>query len=536
MSTLFLIDLGSLGEEILTNVDKLRVPCPHPPPNPAAWQRARSWLTWYTTNGEAAPFATHEEQPRLPLAVGPICMAHVSQPPVSAAPTSTRRQVFTLAVPAVGEQLLNTTVGLADVFLLGNLALAAAATLGYGRVEAVAAAGLGNQMIWLVNVLFMSLAIGSTAMIARAAGAKDAAQMQHVLQQSLLFAVGMGGLGMLVMIFLAQPFLALLNTPLAVRPLATTYMQIISVSLIPTALLMVGTACLRGVGDTRTPLYVMLGANVVNVILTWLLVSGNWGMPALGVTGAAIGTAVARIGGGVVVLALLLRGRSGLQILPRPHVDVDILRRLTVVGAPSAGEMLVFQLALIVFIRFVNDLGTAAYAAHTAIIIIESISFLPGFGYAYAASALVGQSLGAKEPQQAHARANEATLQGMLLMTLVGIVIVLFPAQLLGLFVNDPRAVALGAPALLAAGLIQPTLAVGFILNGALRGAGDTRFPLYARIATTWGVRLPLTWLLVGVLGMGLNGIWLAMCMDFTAQAYATLWRFFSGRWQAVDV
>ncbi len=451
-------------------------------------------------------------------------------------PEPPRQYVFRLAMPAVGEQLLNTTVGLADIFLLGNLSLAAAATLGYGRVEAVAGAGLANQMVWLITVLFMATGIGSTAMIARARGANDAAHEQHVLRQSVLFAFGVGILGTLLMIVFAQPFLAILNAPQEVRPLGATYLFIVSLSVIPTALLLVGTACLRGVGDTRTPLYVMLGANAVNILLTWLLVSGNMGLPALGIAGAAIGTTVARGGGGLVVLWLLLRGRSGLKLTLDLRPDFAILRRLTAVGAPSAGEMFVFHAALLVFVRFITDEGTAAYAAHSAIINIESISFLPGFGYAYAAGALVGQSLGAKDPEQAATMAREATLQGMLLMTLAGLVIVLFPEQLLSFFVNDPTAVALGSAALLAAGLIQPSLAIGFIYNGALRGAGDTRFPLYARMITTWIIRLPLAWLLVDLLGMGLNGVWLAMCMDFTAQGALAVWRFFGGRWQTIEI
>jgi Na+-driven multidrug efflux pump len=124
----------------------------------------------------------------------------------------------------------------------------------------------------------------------------------------------------------------------------------------------------------------------------------------------------------------------------------------------------------------------------------------------------------------------------MLMMGLVGAVMVFFPDVLLGFFVNDPAAVAAGTAPLRAAGIVQPALAVGFILNGALRGAGDTRWPLLTRLMTTWGIRLPMTLLLVGWLGLGLNAIWLAMCTDFTAQAMLALWRFGSGRWQRVEV
>jgi putative MATE family efflux protein len=280
----------------------------------------------------------------------------------------------------------------------------------------------------------------------------------------------------------------------------------------------------------------MLGVNGANVLMTWLLVNGIGGLPTLGVTGAAIGTAVSRSGGGLVIVWLLWRGRSGLKLDFRLRPDMDIIRRLVRIGLPTAGEMLVFHSALLVFTRYVTSLGTAAYAAHITIINIESLSFLPGLGYAVAAGAMVGQSLGARAPDLAERYAYESLRQGMLLMALVGVVIFVWPHLLLGLFVKDPAVVAVGTDALKAAGMVQPVLAINFILNGALRGAGDTRWPLLSRVISTWGLRIPLTIVLVGWLDMGLNAIWLAMCMDFAMQALLASWRFQSGRWQHVQV
>jgi Na+-driven multidrug efflux pump len=121
-------------------------------------------------------------------------------------------------------------------------------------------------------------------------------------------------------------------------------------------------------------------------------------------------------------------------------------------------------------------------------------------------------------------------------MALVGIAMVIFPGVLLGFFVDDAAAVAAGRVPLQMAGLVQPALALGFILNGALRGAGDTRWPLLSRLLTTWSIRLPLAMLFVWMLDLGLEGIWLAMCIDFTAQGLLALWRFRSGRWKTVEV
>lgn len=460
---------------------------------------------------------------------------------------SVRRQVLRLALPAVGEQLLNTAVGLVDVFLVGHLSARAAAQLGYSSAVALAAAGLANNMVWLVTVLFISVAIGSTALIARATGAGDLAARQQMLRQSMLLALAMGVLATLLAIVFARPFLLLMGAPADVIPHGESFIQIIALGLAPASLLFVGTACLRGVGDTRTPLYVMLGINLINMVISWLLINGNLSMPVLGVSGAAIGAAVARGSGGLLVFWLLLRGRSGLKLADDGHAGVlsvltifrpdwDVLRRLLRIGAPSAGEQLIFQGALLIFARFVTGLGTVAYAAHNVTLTIESLSFLPGMGYAAAASTLVGQALGARAPERAEDFAYEALWQGGLMMSLAGTAMIIFPRQILALMVNEPAVIETAIAPLRAAGMIQPALAVSFIILGALRGAGDTKWPLYSRLITTWGIRLPLTLLCVGVLQMGMAGVWLAMCTDFTVQAILALQRFGTGRWQRIEV
>jgi putative MATE family efflux protein len=440
-----------------------------------------------------------------------------------------------LALPAVGEQVLNTLVGLVDTFLIGHLRTDVADRLGYSSATALAAVGLGTMMVWLMTVLFMSVSVGSTALIARARGANNLANANRVLRQSMLVGLAMGLLATVIGYFGAVPFLHLLGAEPQVLPLGTQFIHITAAGFAPAALLFIGTAALRGMGDTRTPLYVMLGVNGINILLSWLLINGNIGAPALGVEGTAISAAVARGAGGVLLVALFLRGRSGLRLTPDLRPDWDMLRRIVRVGAPSGAEQLVFQGALLVFVGFVTGLGTVAYAAHNVVLNIESLSFLPGMGYAMAASALVGQGLGAGRPGESRASAYEALWQGGLMMTALGLLMGLFPFQIVSLFTNDPNVAAAGTAPMLIAGLFQPLLAVNFILSGALRGAGDTRWPLYTKLISTWGVRLPLVSLLLW-LGWGLTGIWLAMATDFAVQATLAWWRFRQGKWQSVKV
>lgn len=447
-----------------------------------------------------------------------------------------RKRVFRLAMPAVGEQLLNTLVGLTDIFLVGNLSATASAVLGYSAVVAVAGLGLGNQASWLVLMLFMAAGVGSTALIARAIGARNVADQRRFLQNAMLVAIVLGVLSAAGMLLLGDLFLTLIGAPPEVHPIALTYLSILAIGMFPTAIQFVGMACLRGAGDTRTPLYMMLGVNVANVAMTWLLVNGEFGLPVLGVAGAAIATTIARCGGGIAMLVLLLRGHSGLRMTLKLNLDLDVVKRLLRIAAPTAGELLVFQSALILFVRFVTGLGTVSYAAHIATININSTSFLPGMGYAAAVATLVGQGLGAQRPDASDAAAREGLLQGMLLMVSIGAVIFVFPHVFLGFFVNDAAAIAVGTTPLRIASLLEPAIAISFIMNGALRGAGDTRFPLFSRMFTTWGLRLPLTVVFVTWLGWGLVGIWCAMAIDFSTQAFLAAGRFKSGVWQKVEV
>jgi len=446
-----------------------------------------------------------------------------------------RAHVFRLAFPAVGEQVLNTLVGLADTFLIGHLSLQAAARLGYDSATALASVGLANQIVWLFTIFFMAVSVGSTALIARAKGAGDMATANQVLRQSLLIGLACGALTTVLGLALAPQFMQLLGAGPDVQPHGADFLRIAAITFAPASLLFIGTAALRGVGDTRTPLFVMLGINVVNILVSWLLINGNMGFPVLGVVGTATGAALARGGGGLVLMALLLRGRSGLRLTLdlRPHRET--LDRIVRIGLPSGIEQLVFQGALLIFVRFVTGLGTVAYAAHNVVLSIESLSFLPGMGYAIAASALVGQSLGARRPDLAETDSYESLWQGGLMMTLLGVVMLLFPHDLIGLFASDPAVADTGAAAMRIAGAFQPFLATNFIMSGSLRGAGDTRWPLYIKLISTWGLRLPLTILLMGW-AWGLTGIWVAMGADFAVQAALALWRFRLGSWKTLRV
>ena len=196
-------------------------------------------------------------------------------------PAALRRMVFWLALPAVGEQVLNNIVGLTDQYLVGNLAPDVSARLGYDQATALASVGLGNMLVWIATTLFMTVAIGATAIVARRIGEGKDEEAHHALRQALLISFAVGAVSTVVAYLFAEPLIGLLGGDASVTAAGGQYLRILSFSFIPSAFMFAGTAALRGAGDTRTPLYLMGAVNIVNVMLSWLLVNGHLGFPGL---------------------------------------------------------------------------------------------------------------------------------------------------------------------------------------------------------------------------------------------------------------
>lgn len=437
-----------------------------------------------------------------------------------------RQDVLRLAMPAMGEQLLSMMVGIVDTYLVGHLGAAP-----------LAAVGLANQWVFMANTLFGAIATGSTALIARFIGAQDQDQANNVLRQSMIMGALIGLLATVLGLTLARPALALLGAPADVIGPGTDYLQLVSTILLFSTLMFIGNASLRGAGDTRTPLFVMLVVNLINVVVAWTAINGPFGLPKLGVVGSALGATTGRLVGGVLVLAILLRGRSGIQLrLKGLRPDWELVRRILRVGLPSGVEQVFFRTGSMAFARILARLGTVSYAASQVALNGWSLSFMPGFGFALAATTLVGQSLGAEEPDAAQQRGYAAYRMGAALMGTIGLLFLIFPAQIVGFFTNDPDVISAGTLPLRMVGLIQPLLASNMIFSGALRGAGDTRYPMLVTGLGIYATRLPLAYALAHLVGWGLPGAWGALIVDFSLRGVLNFLRFRGGRWKQVKV
>jgi putative MATE family efflux protein len=300
--------------------------------------------------------------------------------------------------------------------------------------------------------------------------------------------------------------------------------------------MMVANGIMRGAGDTRTPMWNTLIMNVWNVVVSFVLIFGVAGLPALGIEGAAWGTSTARMMGGVLAVGALLRGRSPIRLDWRALFQWNgrIVQRILALAVPTAIEGSVAQSGYLLFTRMVASLGTATLAAHQIALRVESLSYMPSWGLAVAATTLVGQSLGARDPKLAEDAVKRTLVFSLIFNGLLGAVFVFFARPIVSVFGSTPEILLLAAGALVIAAAELPGLGIEMILAGGLRGAGDTRTPMIVTLVGVLLFRLSLVYLLAIQWGWGLAGVWWGTAIDWTMRALL-LWIFFvRGRWKTI--
>jgi putative MATE family efflux protein len=277
---------------------------------------------------------------------------------------------------------------------------------------------------------------------------------------------------------------------------------------------------MRGSGDTRTPMAVAVIVNLLNIAGNYGLIYGNLGLPALGIRGAAIATVSAQwIGACLALVALTARSsRLGLTWRGPWRLDWNQLGKVLGIGMPASGEWLFWQSTHIILTLFITGFGTTALASHQLGMQAESLSYMPTAGFSIAATALVGQAIGARNPRLAQRSARELTTIAAIVTALTGGMLFFLPRQLLALLTNDTGVVALGAVYLRLMATAQIPQQLTGVLSGAVRGTGDTRAPMVIAAVGQWGIRLPLAYVLAFPMKMGIVGVWAGMTADLFAR------------------
>lgn len=423
------------------------------------------------------------------------------------------------------ENVLQTMLGVVNMMMVGRLGPASIASL-----------GVAQQIMFTLQVAYAGLAVGNTALVARAVGARDLDQAQRIAKQSLMMGAVVAALITAFGLAFAGQLIGLMGAGPDMAELAVPYLRIVICGSLFMMIMFIGNGTLRGAGDTRLPMLITGFINLVNLDLGYLLIFGKLGLPALGINGAGLASLTSQAIGSGVVLYVLFSGRSRLKIDWGSgwRLDLGLVKRLLNIGTPAAVEQVFMRLGMTTYSAMVISLGTLVYAAQNIIFTIVSFSFMPGFAFGVAATTMVGQSLGAKNPARADESGWEATRLGVIWMSLMGLGFFVFAEPLMGLFTSDPRVIAHGAPCLRLVAWAQPMQAFSLVLAGGLRGAGDTRWTMIITTGSVWLLRVPLSYLFGIVFGLGLVGVWLGNALDSLLRGLAVTWRYYSGRWQKI--
>jgi len=454
----------------------------------------------------------------------------------------TLRPMIRLTAPVLAEQMLHLLVGFVDLWLTGNFLIDAAY---------VSAMTLVIYSLWLIVSLQSFVAIGSTAMTARFVGAADRPAVNRVMNQSITAGIFWAGLLMAGTLPLVAWFPDAMGLEGTAAAAASKYLWI-ELSVLPAIMVeRVGIACLRGAGDMVSGLVTMAIVNVINMLTSYALVTG-WGpLPNLGWTGIALGTAIGHLCGATIILALLIGGRAGFHLrIAAMRPDGDMIRRILRIGVPGGLDMILVILCHMIYLRIILTLGNVAAAAHGIAVQIEALGYMPGSAFQISVATMTGQYLGARDFVRARHGVIMACIAAGSIMSAAGLVFYLAATPLAGFFLGgtEGEVVPLAAQLLRVIAFVMLPLALMMVLVGALRGAGDTRWPLALNVITILVVRVPLAVYLahdaitlpfVGTIacaGLGVVGAWYAAVTDITLRSILLMARFQHDGWQRIEV
>ena len=457
--------------------------------------------------------------------------------------------IWFLAIPILIQQILVACVGLADKLFAGALPSEVV-------IPALDAIGIGSYIGWFISVAVSGVGIGTQALIARAMGSGNSADGRKVLGQSLTLAFVWGCAVAVGLWFCAEPLGDLCQLSSEAKVYLVQYIQVLAIGMPACSVMTTGAMALHGSGDTLRPALVAVVVNIVNIFFSWGLSGadirfgeGSFANPFtwdLHVVGIAIGTSIAYIIGGVLIVCVLLRGVKDLKLhLSDLSPDFALFWRISKIGIPNFFEGLSMWAANLFVLQFIGKIAAdmalkidgdepvvqGLQGAHIIGVQWESFSFLPGFAIGIAAGTLAGQYLGANNIKQARRAVVACIFLAILFMGTLGLVMMFAGNTLTAFISNEPIHLELVPQLLFIAGITQAGFAVMMVIRQALKGVGDTMWTLGITTVSSWGIRLPSAWFLGVYLEMGLVGIWYALCGEMIVRGLLFFLRFKYGKW-----
>jgi putative MATE family efflux protein len=432
------------------------------------------------------------------------------------------RAVIMLAIPMVLEMFMESLFAVTDIFWVSHLGPEAAATV-----------GLTESILTLIYAMAIGLSIGATAMVARRIGERNPDGAARAAVQALLLALIMSIVIALISAPLAPKLLAFMGAAPSVIEHGATFTRVMLAGNATVVMLFMINAIFRGAGDAAIAMRVLWLANSINIILGPLLIFGVGPFPRMGVVGAAVATNIGRGTGALYALSRLVRPGGRFDIRRR-HMQLEpaIMARLLRLSSTATFQVFIGMASWIGLARIIASFGTEAVAGYIVGIRVVLFALLPSWGMSNAAATMVGQALGARNPDRAERAVWKAGFYNMIFLGVLGLVFILFARPIVLIFTSDPNVVPYGVDCLRIISYGFLFYAYGMVLGQSFNGAGDTWTPTIINLFVFWLWELPLAYFLALHLAMGPRGVFIAITIAFSTLAVVSAIVFRRGRWK----
>lgn len=414
------------------------------------------------------------------------------------------RMMITLSIPTILEEVLRTLLQYVDTAMVGRLG-----------EQATAAVSVTTTITWLVNSISFAASVAVLAMISKAVGSGDEKLIKKISQQAFLLTAVFGVVTGGVSVLLAPYIPVWMGAEEAVRRPASIYFTIISLPMLFRSATIILGAAIRGTKDTRTPMFISFGSNLLNMVLNYLLIY----TAGLGVTGAAIASAISYMLSGTLIFLAYRRKVQLNWKWSSFQIEKELLRECADISVPVLLTNLTSCLGYVVFAGLVSGMGTAIFAAHSIAVTAETIFYIPGYGLRTATSTMVGISLGEnnREKLGAVSRLSISLTVGMMFAS--GVILYFVSYPLMRLFTPVESVASLGASMLKLVAFSEPFFGLMIVLEGIFYGMGRTRYAFLVETGSMWGIRILFTFLCVKVWQFDLRAVWYCMIADNVCKA-----------------
>ena len=413
------------------------------------------------------------------------------------------RRLIDYSLPAVFENILQTSVGFVDSVLIAKISLVA-----------VSAVSLVNGVMAVYQAVFIALAVAVATVVSNAAGARASKAVSENVRQSIALSLMVGVILSILSLVLAHPILRAMGASGDILQQGIIFFRVIAGTSVLIVLMTVLGQLIRTAGQTRTPLTINLIVNILNFCLDFILIFGLFGFPRLGILGAGIGTALSRLIGVGLLFHKLQQTSHRLQgpIFSRDqHIfKTEIVKR----ALPIMGERLMMRLGDIVIFVIIIAYGSKVFAGNAIGETITAYNYLPAFGFATGASILIARAYGAKDHLEIRKLTKTSFVMTAIISTLVGGIIFAFSTFILNFFTFDAVAVSAAQVVILISFVSEPIVAGVITYTAALQAMGDAKTPFYATMFGMWVIRIGIAWLLGTAFGWGIWGVWIATVLD----------------------